>query len=310
MASTMTEQPQDLRTIKATNEFLRSIVETKEVVRDKFWMGGVVSSFYKSDLGHIYFTLEDEGFAIDCMFSNRLADKAVYITNGVVIDVYGSVRMYEKKAQLQLRVEDLRLAKPNQATFNPQVLEQLKAQGIWPRAKRELPQPPRHIALITSKNSEALSDFRETYNRENGKAYIQLMDTPIQTEDAPLRIAERIVEANEAKKADVIVIIRGGGRNVELATFNDIQIAEAICRSGLPVVTGIGHQRDETIADRVADESTITPTDAAYRLAKLEPQKIKPAKEPQSSFIQTNAMGIIGIIVGILVLAALIFQSL
>jgi exonuclease VII large subunit len=145
----MTEQPQDLRTIKETNARLRSLVETQENLREKFWLGGVVAYSYTSELGHVYFTLEAEGFSIDCMLPNKHSEKAVFIVKGAALDVYGGIRFYEKKAQSQILVEDLQLAKANTVRLDPHVLSQLKEQGLWPRPKRELPHPPRHIGLIT-----------------------------------------------------------------------------------------------------------------------------------------------------------------
>jgi exodeoxyribonuclease VII large subunit len=279
----MTEQADELRSIKDTNAYLRSLVETQENLREKFWIGGVVAYSYTSELGHVYFTLEAEGFSIDCMLPNKHSEKAVFIVKGAGLDVYGGIRFYEKKAQSQILVENLRLAKSNKAKIDPHVLLQLKEQGLWPRPKRELPHPPKHIALITSQSSDALNDFREKYRAENGQAQIHPMYAPIQGEDAAIRIADRIADANRHQELDIIVIVRGGGSKADLSTFDDIRVAEAICRSRLPIITGIGHQPDETIADQLADYSTITPTDAADKLARLEPtgQKVSVAEQGQ-----------------------------
>lgn len=141
--------------------------------------------------------------------------------------------------------------------------------GIWPRSKRDLPAPPQRIVLITSKQSAALADFRNTYYQEGGKAPIEVLDVLLQGEQAPRMIANAITRANTDQLGDVIVLMRGGGRTVDLSVFDDIWIAEAICRSNLPIITGIGHQQDTSIADRLADQAAITPTAAAHHLARL-----------------------------------------
>lgn len=304
----MTEQKNNLRTIRQTNKFVRAMVETKDMIDNYFWIGGEVSRTFQSHLGHTYFTISDEGFSIECMLHSRHKDKADFVTNGAVIDIYGALRVYEKQAKLQIIVQDVRLADSDSVTFDLEVLEKLKTQNLWPRSKRDLPKPPKKIVLITSKNSQARDDFVNTFREQGGMATIQLLNAHVQGERAPKMIVERINEANYKKLGDVIVIVRGGGRNADLDTYNDYGIAEAICRSEIPVVTGIGHQRNETIADRIADESTITPTDAAYKLAKLG-QNSK-AEIPSQSNAGINPIYIaIGVII-IGLLAFLIFQNL
>jgi exodeoxyribonuclease VII large subunit len=122
--------------------------------------------------------------------------------------------------------------------------------------------------LITSKQSEALHDFEDMYRKEGGISSIRLVDVRVQGQQASREIADAINRLNREQDTDVIALIRGGGRVADLAVFNDYFIAEAICRSSIPVITGIGHQRDETIADQVADVREITPTAVAIRLAR------------------------------------------
>jgi exodeoxyribonuclease VII large subunit len=308
MGFMMTEQKDDLRTIRQTNERVRAMVETKDVIDDYFWIGGEVSRTFQSHLGHTYFTIGDEGFSIDCMLPNRNKDKSDFVTNGAVIDVYGVLRVYQKQAKLQIIVENVRLADSDSITFDPEVLEKLKTQNLFPRRKRDLPKPPKKIVLITSKNSQARDDFVNTFREQGGIATIQLLNTPVQGKRAAQMIVERINEANHKKLGDVIVIIRGGGRNADLDTYNDYGIAEAICRSQIPIVTGIGHQRNETIADRVADESTITPTDAAYKLAKLGQGSQAKVTQRSSTFSLTYI--VIGVIIIIVLLLLLLFLTL
>ncbi len=268
----MTDKEFDLRTISDTNAYISALVQTPDVVQDYFWLGGVVTFVFKSPYNHTYFTISDAEYSIKCMLSNRYEDKSEFISKGAMIDVYGVLSVYEKEAKVQLQVSDVRLAELDSSTLDTSVLEQLEAKGLFPRNKQDLPINPQHISLITSKSSEALRDFKYIYREQKGKATIELLDTFVQGEKAPRLIAQRIKEVNHDNHSDIIVLTRGGGRHDDLSTFNSFEIAEAICNSKIPIVTGIGHQRDETIADRVADHKTISPTDAAYKLALLTSQ--------------------------------------
>lgn len=283
----MTDE-KDLRTIKDTNAFLRALVETQETLKDYFWISGVIGGSYHSDLGHTYFTLEDERSSIQCMLSKRYEDKAVYIKDGEILDIYGSLRLFEKQAKITFHVNDIRVIELDDSSLDKSVIEQLEEKGLFPRAKQDLPQNPKHIAVITSRRSEALADFENIYREQNGQAFIQLVDTILQGDLAPKLIAQRIEEINLENKANIIVLTRGGGDKKDLMTFNSFEIAEAICNSKIPIVTGIGHQRYETIADRVADQRTISPTDTAYKLAHLSNKQAQEVQNPKESTAQVT----------------------
>jgi exodeoxyribonuclease VII large subunit len=265
----MTEQNAPNRTIRATNTYIKSLIETEINVTDYFWIGGEITTYHQSDRNHVYFTLEDEGFSIRCMIRSNDLEKVEFPLNkGLVVDVYGTLSVYERQAQVQFAAQRIRLIDKKDVQFDTDVIKQLEVQGLFPRPKQDLPPEIKRIALITSKNSAAYTDFYDTYYREGGKAQIEPIDVLVQGEQAPEIIAEAIKRANQLKMVDVIVLSRGGGRHMDLSTFNDYRIVEAICRSKIPVVTGIGHQEDDTLADHVADIKTITPTAAAVELAK------------------------------------------
>ncbi len=257
------------RRISQTNALVRALVE-QETLEYPFWTEGFVTRCYTSHLGHVYFDLTDDEYTISCMLKGIVREKLDFtFSNGLEVAVYGALRVYEKKAQVQIDVEQARLIEKPPLTLNPSVQEALAKKGLWPRKKRPLPKIIRRIALITSKQSDALHDFEDTYRQENGTASIKLYDVRLQGQQAPQSISDAIRRANRENLADIIVLSRGGGRSGELSVFNDLLIAEAICRSSIPLLTGIGHQRDETLADQLADVSTITPTAAASTLAKL-----------------------------------------
>jgi exodeoxyribonuclease VII large subunit len=266
----MNEHYEPTRTIRATNTYIKSLIETETNVTDYFWIGGEIKRYDKSDRNHAYFTLEDEGYSISCMIrSNDLEKVAFPIRKGILVDVYGTLSVYAPQAQVQIVVQKIRLVDKKDVQFEMDIMKRLEEQGLLPRQKQQLPTGIRRIALITSKNSAAVEDFRTTYHQEGGTGFIDILDVLLEGEQAPEIIAEAIKRANQLKMVDVIVLTRGGGRHIDLSTFNDYRIIEAICRSKIPVVTGIGHQEDDTLADRVADIKTITPTAAAVELAKL-----------------------------------------
>lgn len=260
--------PEELnRKIRDVNAMIRALVE-QETLEYPFWAGGVISSHSVSDYGHMYFTLNDGDYSIRCMLrEERRGTLEFPIGNGIDVSVYGTIRVFEKRASVEIEVEQIRLNKGEKPSFDDTVLNQLKAQGLWPKPKKPLPPNINQIGLVTSKHSEALRDFEDTYRNEAGTARIKVIDVRLQ---ASRDIANAIDRFNHEKQVDVIAIVRGGGRAAELSIFDDLAIAEAICRSNIPVITGIGHQRDDTVADQVADISTITPTAAASYLARAK----------------------------------------
>jgi exodeoxyribonuclease VII large subunit len=159
--------------------------------------------------------------------------------------------------------------------------------------------------VITSKQSDALHDFEDTYRSENGTASVKLGDVRLQGQQAIRDISEAINRLNREKVVDVIAIIRGGGRDADLAIFDDIQIAEAICRSTIPLITGIGHQRDHTLADELADVKAITPTAAASHLARIKPASHEGIKQTAPQW-QTYAIGVLIVLVAILIAVMLL----
>lgn len=204
------------RNIRQTNALIRALVE-QETLNYPFWIGGYVTRNHVSDFGHIYFDLVDEDCSISCMVRETVRGTLDFpISNGIDVEVYGTVRVYEKRAQVQIEVEKVRLIESPKAAIDVGLMEQLEKKALWPRNKRLLPDSIRNIGIITSKQSDALHDFEDTYRREGGRAGTQVIDVRLQGQQAPRQIAEAIQRCNHEKKVDVIALIRGGGRAVEL----------------------------------------------------------------------------------------------
>lgn len=254
--------------ISDANARIRSIIE-RETVGNSFWTSGVVRRVYTSDFGHVYFELFDEDYSLRCMVIDSVRRELGFsIMNAQEVEVYGSFRVYEKGARLEFNVEQVKWIESVLPTLHEDVEQQLRRKGLLPKAKRPIPAEIKRIALVTSRSSDARDDFEAAYHRERGAAQIVREDVMLQGQQAPDMIASAINRLNVAdNRPDVIVLTRGGGRATDLAVFSDILVAEAICRSTIPIVTGIGHENDQTFADEIADLRASTPTDAAYRLA-------------------------------------------
>jgi len=311
----MSEQAEDeVRTIRQVNTQIRSVLE-HETVGYPVWVGGIITRNHVSDRGHIYFDLSDDDYTINCFLREPIRGTLDFtLSNGMEVEVLGEIRVFEPQAKVQIDVEKVRLVKRPLFVIDSSIQEQLQKRGLWPKVIKPLPENIRTIGLITSKNSRALQDFEDTYRELNGTAQVKLIDVRLQGQQAPREIADAINRLNRENSADVIVIVRGGGRATELAVFNDFLIGEAICRSSIPVVTGIGHQRDETFADQVADASAITPTAAAHFLAKrkLETQGAPIESQAQSSrgtSMILLTLGVIAVAAALVVIALLLVNN-
>jgi exodeoxyribonuclease VII large subunit len=301
----MSENREEMtRNIQETNRLVRALVE-QETLNHPFWLGGIISRSFMSDMGHHYFDLTDDDYTISCMLPRSKRGALDFtLQNGMEVEVFGSIRIYDKKALVQIDVEKAKVIERPPFMIDDSVKDRLTRQGIYPRNKLSLPGNINKIGLVTSKNSDALPDFEDTYRRESlHPAQVVVRDVLLQGEQAPRQIADAINRLNNENDVDVIVIVRGGGRNHDLAVFNDYLIAEAICRSKIPIITGIGHQRDETFADQVADYSAITPTAAASFIAKNSARFVPRLDSQQSN---TKWLYVTGILIMLVVVLAIL----
>ncbi len=173
----MTEQTEtNKRTIPSLNALVRSLVGQETLTRP-FWVGGYVARRFVSDAGHLYFDIVDEGYSISCMVRTSVKNNLGFeIATGMDLEVYGSVRVYERKADIQIDVEQVKLIETEQKIADTNLLNQLSQKGLWTRDKKPIPKLIRKIGLITSKQSDALHDFEDTYRGEGGIAQVKVSD--------------------------------------------------------------------------------------------------------------------------------------
>ena len=274
----------DERSVADVNRLARSLIEA-ETLEHFFWLSGRVEGYKKSDRGHIYFRLHDEGKSIRCvLYEDKAGDLNFELRNGLSIEVYGYLRFYEAWGNIEIKAQRVRLS-PGQKAAIPAV-ERLRAEGLYPPRKQQPPRRIRRIGIITSRSSASIGDFENAYRTAADGITLPPYDFHyafVEGERAPRAVADAINMLNKDAGIDLIAIIRGGARTEALAIFDDIRIARAILKSGTFVVTGIGHHRDRTLADEVADHSVSTPTAVAHYIAGLCTLRAASTAVPQQS---------------------------
>ena len=276
------------RSIAQVNRMARSLIEA-ETLEQYFWLGGTVEGFRKSDRGHIYFRLEDEGKSIRCALFEPLVGNVPFdISNGMSIEVYGDLQFYEAWGYIEIKVLRARMAKGLVAP-RP-VIQQLRKDGLYPKPKRQPPATIRRIGIITSRSSRAIGDFENAYRTAADGAVLPPYDfryALVEGKRAPDQVSAAVKALCEDSDYDIIVIIRGGSLTESLAIFDDIKILRAMLRCDKFIITGIGHHSDRTLADDMADYSSATPTAVAHYIASLR-QQLEPG-EPATLPVQAMA---------------------
>ena len=241
----------------------------KQLIEDGLpllWVRGEISNFVSAASGHWYFSLKDEAAQVRCvMFRHKSQYLDFRPANGMQIEVQALATLYEARGDFQLTLEKMRPAGLG-ALF--EAFERLKAklegEGLFDAArKRELPQLPQQIGIVTSPQAAALRDVLRTLANRMPNVPVVLYPTPVQGVEAGQKIAQAIATANRRAECDVLIVCRGGGSIEDLWAFNEEAVARAIAASAIPVVSGVGHETDVTIADFVADLRAATPTAAA-----------------------------------------------
>ena len=234
------------------------------------WVRGEISNLVKAASGHWYFSLKDDQAQVRCvMFRHKNQLLGNPVGNGQQVEVLAAVTLYEQRGDFQLTVEQMRPAGLGILYEQFARLKQLlESQGLFAAArKRALPAFPKRIGIITSPQAAALRDVLSTLRLRLPTVPVILYPAPVQGTGSAEKIAQAIAAANRRAECDVLIVCRGGGSIEDLWAFNEEIVARAIAASEIPVVSGVGHETDFTIADFVADERAPTPTAAAQRVA-------------------------------------------
>ncbi len=252
--------------VAQVSRYLKEVLETDDILQD-IWIRGEISGCKTYGSGHCYFTLKDAEAQLNCVFfkNARLRSAAPNLRDGMAIAANGRLSYYERDGKLQLYVENVELVGEGALFIRfEQLKARLAAEGLFDaERKRPLPPQPSIIGIVTSLQAAALRDMLRVLRTRYPLAEVILAPTLVQGAEAPTAIAAALDLLNEHGQADVVIVGRGGGSIEELWAFNEEIVARAIARSRIPIISGVGHETDVTIADFVADYRASTPTAAA-----------------------------------------------
>ncbi len=258
--------PDSALSIAGLTDYIQLLLEEDSVLR-QVWVTGEVSSANNHRAG-LFFTLRDtDGDAsIKCItWKSQIPKLAQMPTVGEQIIVLGSIRLYPARGEYQLSVwQAIPAGVGLQALRFQQLKNRLTAEGLFDEERKQpLPTHPQTIAVVTSPTAAAWGDIQKTLKSRYPGLQVLFSPATVQGEQAPNSIAKAIQRVEKDGRAEVLILGRGGGAVEELACFNDERVVRAIADCSIPIITGIGHQRDESLADLAADASVHTPTAAA-----------------------------------------------
>ena len=253
----------DILTVTQLNQAVSRLLEQSFVAT---WVRGEISNFTQASSGHWYFTLKDQAASVrSVMFRSRAAAIGFMPKSGDSVELRGRVMLYEARGEYQLQVEQMRRAGLG-SLFEAFVAlkSKLAAEGMFdPETKRQISTFPRAIGVITSLGAAAMRDVLTALARRAPHVPVIIYPSPVQGMDAAVQLRQALALANERQEVDTILMVRGGGSIEDLWSFNDEGLARDIAASVIPVISGVGHETDFTIADFVADLRAPTPTAAA-----------------------------------------------
>lgn len=264
-------------TVTTLTRYLRQLLEADASLQDVS-VQGELSNLSRPASGHVYFTLKDAGAALRCvMWRSDAARLRVSLKDGLAVSVHGNISIYEAGGQYQLYVDTISPLGEG-ALFQEflRLKALLEAEGLFdPARKRPIPDLPRRIGIVTSPSGAALRDMLNTLRRRLPLSEVILAPAPVQGLEAPPAIVSALRNLNQVAAPDVILLARGGGSIEDLWAFNDERVVRAITESVSPVITGIGHETDFTLADFAADLRAPTPTAAAELATSITVMDIK-----------------------------------
>jgi exodeoxyribonuclease VII large subunit len=245
----------------------------KELIESNFsniWIQGEISNFKHHSSGHMYFTLKDQGAELRCVMF-RGFNQGIHFKpeDGMDVILQGKITVYEPRGQYQLMVQNMEPAGLGTLYLAFEALKkQLQLEGLFDNSlKKELPEFPKKVGIVTSQTGAAFKDIVQVLNRRAPYVDIVLRPTLVQGISAANDIVEAIKELSLINNIDVVIIGRGGGSLEDLWAFNEEVVARAIVACEIPIISAVGHETDVTISDMVADLRAPTPSAAAEIVA-------------------------------------------
>ena len=258
--------PAQIIKVSQLNRYVKAQLEENPLLGDLLVKGELTSMSRRSGSGHFYFTVSEGDATLRCVMFARYAERVpAFPQEGDTVIVRGAITLYERDGQYQLSAYDIQSIGQGTGSVDYTALRQkLLAEGLLsPERKRPVPRFPRAVGVITSAEGAAVQDIINITRRRFEGMNILLYPVRVQGEGAAAEIAHAINEMNRIRKADVLIVGRGGGSMEDLWPFNEEIVAKAIYESKIPVVSAVGHETDFSIADFTADMRAPTPSAAA-----------------------------------------------
>lgn len=252
-------------TVSALNNYIKDLIDGDISLREIFIVGEI-SNFKAHSSGHMYMTLKDDKSAVKAVMFRGNASRLKFMpTNGMSVIVFGSISVFPRDGQYQLYIQNMQPDGVGSLSIAfEQLKEKLMKEGLFDAShKKALPKYPMTVGVVTSETAAAFEDIKNVLKRRWPMATVLLSPTKVQGEAAVPEIVNAITALDASQKADVIILARGGGSIEDLWCFNDERVARAVYSCKTPLITGVGHEIDYTIADFVADYRAPTPSAAA-----------------------------------------------
>jgi exodeoxyribonuclease VII large subunit len=279
---------QPARRVWKVSEITSQIAALLEGAFEDVWIEGEVSNYRPAQSGHLYFTLKDSRSQIRCIcFRDQARMLKFRPDDGLHVTVRGSLGVYEPRGEYQIYVSHIEPvgAGALQLAFE-QLKKKLQDEGLFDASrKKPLPVLPCCIGVVTSPTGAAVRDILRVLKRRFANAHVQIFPVKVQGDGAAAEIAAAIRHFNRTKFAEVLIVARGGGSLEDLWAFNEEPVARAIAASQIPIITGVGHETDFTIADFVADMRAPTPSAAAEIVVKSRQEFDRQIAEAQRNLV-------------------------
>ncbi|VAW71043.1 Exodeoxyribonuclease VII large subunit [hydrothermal vent metagenome] len=262
----MIEASQPKRTVYSVSELNSTVRRLLDSQFPLLWIEGEISNLAQPASGHIYFTLKDTKAQVRCaMFKGRRQLLNFKPENGQQVLIRAKAGLYEARGEFQLIAEHMEEAGDGALRRAFEILKaRLTEEGLFDHSlKQPLPELPRCIGVITSATGAAIRDVLSVLKRRFPSIPVQIYPVAVQGKNAAPEISKALYRVSKSKNCDVILLVRGGGSLEDLWAFNEEQVARAIVLCDIPVVSGVGHETDVTIADFTADHRAATPSAAA-----------------------------------------------
>ena len=281
----MNFEERDIYTVQQLNR------EVKELLQQNFplmWVEGELSNVARPASGHIYFSLKDSHAQVRCaMFRNANRALPFKPEDGMQVLVRARVGVYEPRGEYQLTVEHMEEAGVGALQRKFEALKQkLNQEGLFDHEQKQiLPTYPQTVSIVTSATGAALRDILSVLKRRYPLLAIRIYAVAVQGDESATEIVNALDEINKHQQSDVIILARGGGSIEDLWSFNEEKVARAIFASEIPIVSGVGHETDFTIADFVADVRAPTPSAAAELITPNQEELFENFVQFQNTFV-------------------------